>query len=179
MSKLNVGASEFVPGRPFRYAPQQAPPPPTLQPVEREEQDEAPPPAPTITLNIGGSKPPPPPPADVSDPEKDLQRVEQPPAPPSAAATAAAVAKPSAPASTATPSAPSKTFSTEKAKTDAAAIQQHVHTIADQETLKDLFGDSKVVQDSICAVTNNFHSKATSQYRFHRSCRCREKHDGR
>jgi len=39
--------------------------------------------------------------------------------------------------------APSKSFTLEKSKTDTSAIVQEVHKVADQELLKDLFGDVK------------------------------------
>ena len=138
MSKLNIGASEFVPGR-FRFAQPQAPlqpPPPDMQPIERPTQTEAPAKPPTISLNIGGSKPAPPP-AVKAEPEA-------PPAQAPAAAPVAPKPTPAAPTqSKPVPAAaqPSKTFTTERSKADAAALQQEVHTIVDQDTLKDLYGD--------------------------------------
>ncbi|PPQ63860.1 hypothetical protein CVT24_009486 [Panaeolus cyanescens] len=132
MSKLNPGASSFVPGR--WAAPQQpaAPPQPQLIPVERPEQTEAPRPAPTISIG-GSAAPPPPPPAP--EPVADV-------APP-AAAPAPAASKAAKPAAAAASTGPSKTFSMEKSKTDTTAIAQEVKNLADQATLEDLFGNQK------------------------------------
>ncbi|KAH8105024.1 eukaryotic polypeptide chain release factor 3 [Phellopilus nigrolimitatus] len=128
MSRLNIGANEFVPGK-FRPPVRSAEPPPA--PIERPEQSVAPAPPPTITLNIGGSKPTPtasapaPEPAPVAAPAP-VPVAAQPPAPKPTPSTPAKVPSASTPAATG-----SKTFST-----DAQAV-------ADQETLKDLFGDVK------------------------------------
>ncbi|KAI5118780.1 hypothetical protein M0805_005661 [Coniferiporia weirii] len=142
MSRLNIGASEFVPGQ-FRYAAPAQPAQPLPPPIERPEQTEAPPPPPTITLNIGGSKPTPPPPAPVPAPERVPAKAAVPSAanPPAPKPAQAAPSKASAPSSAA--GAGSKTFTTERAKTDAHQIIQDVHSVVDQETLKDLFGDVK------------------------------------
>ncbi|KAG6817463.1 translation termination factor GTPase eRF3 [Tephrocybe sp. NHM501043] len=133
MSKLNAGAFEFVPGRSFSLPPKPAanPAPP---PVERSEQTEAPRPAPTISLNIGGAKPtlPASVPAPVSQPEKGEVKPSASPSP-----APASVSKPS------TPAPVSKTFSTQKAKTDTAAVAQEVKAVADQAVLEDLYGDVK------------------------------------
>lgn len=134
MSKLNFGAAEFVPGK-FRLGSQQPPP----APIERPEQSEAPAPPPTITLNIGGSKPTPPPSVAAPTPEKSATPASTAAPSPSPAATPAPAS--SSTKSTAKPG--SKTFSTERAKTDATGVAQDVHAAADQETLKDLFGDIK------------------------------------
>lgn len=138
MSKLNIGASEFVPGRFRTFVPQAPlqPPPPDMQPIERPEQTEAPAKPPTISLSIGGSKPAPPPAAKLEP--------VVPPAKVPVAAPTAPVATPAQPKATvAQPAAAqgSKTFTTERAKTDATAVHQEVHSIVDQETLKDLYGD--------------------------------------
>lgn len=141
MSKLNIGASEFVPGRFRTFVPQAPlqPPPPGMQPIERPEQTEAPAKAPTISLSIGGSKPAAPPVAKL-EPEVI-------PAKASVAATApkptpaAAPAQPKITVAQPTAAQGSKTFTTERAKTDATAVHQEVHSIVDQETLKDLYGE--------------------------------------
>ncbi|KAF9259486.1 hypothetical protein L218DRAFT_963518 [Marasmius fiardii PR-910] len=146
MSKLNAGAFEFVPGRPF-VAPQQSQKPPP--PIERPEPTEAPRPPPTISLNIGGSKPP----------QKPIQRLEaqEAPAPPPTISLSIGGSKPATPQPTAAPSsqsqsqaktkadssAPSKTFSLEKSKTDTTSVTKEVHTVADQATVEDLFGKIK------------------------------------
>ncbi|OJA14671.1 hypothetical protein AZE42_02400 [Rhizopogon vesiculosus] len=147
MSKLNAGAFEFVPGRAFAVPQnlQQQPQQPPKPPIERPSQSEAPPPAPTITLNIGTSTPPAAPkptpaptkvtpapakvtPAPTPQPKSSL--------PPSVAA--------STPASQSSSPAPTnKVYSTERAKTDTSSIAKEVQSVADQEVLKDLFGDVK------------------------------------
>ncbi|KZT24539.1 hypothetical protein NEOLEDRAFT_1170090 [Neolentinus lepideus HHB14362 ss-1] len=162
MSKLNVNAFEFVPGKAFRVPGQQPPP----APLERPTPTEAPPPPPTISLNIGGSRLPAtaqpverPPPAQAPAPTISLNIGGSKPSSgnatpiPPAPATATQPPKPTAPAASSTaqssssrsspaPSS-SKTFTTERAKTDTSAVIQDVHTAADSETLKDLFGDVK------------------------------------
>ncbi|KAG6854761.1 translation termination factor GTPase eRF3 [Blastosporella zonata] len=133
MSKLNAGAFEFVPGRGFSVPkpPVQQPPPP----VDRPEQTEAPRPAPTISLNIGGPKPitSPPAPTPVPQPPKEEPKPSAAPSP-----SPASISKPSTPAP-----APSKTFSTQKSKTDTAAIAQEVKILADKAVLDDLYGNVK------------------------------------
>ncbi|KAF8843138.1 hypothetical protein BDN67DRAFT_964780 [Paxillus ammoniavirescens] len=132
MSKLNAGAFEFVPGRPFAPPQQFVQTPPA--PVERPPQTAAPPPPSTVSINIGGSKPK----ASI-------------PAPPAASPAAAfpstlVTPEPSRPASHSSSPAPpvsKKIFSTEKSKTDTSAIAREVQAAADQEVLKDLFGDIK------------------------------------
>jgi len=121
MSRLNAGAYEFVPGRGF-VAPQPKPTPPP-EPVDRPEQTEAPAPPPTISLSIGPKITPsaPIPPTQAVTPKPAVHKV---------------VPKSDSPA-------PSKTFSTEKAKTDTAAVAQEVQTVADQSILEDLYGDVK------------------------------------
>lgn len=183
MSRLNIGASEFVPGRAFRI-PQPQPPPPALRPVERPEQTEAPAPPPTITLNIGRPKAPSPPPPD-SDPDDDSSWSSAPtpaatPVPAQAPAAVAAVAPSVSKTSSAAPSpAPaSKIFSTDRAKTDAAAIVQHVHAIADHETLKDLYGDGMWIRRFVFLPGLILRSQATFEYRVHRTCRCGKEYDG-
>ena len=146
MSKLNAGAFEFVPGRPF--APHQPgagqPPPPA--PIERAPQTETPAPPPTITLNIGGSKPSttnasaPAPAPSVPTSSTVIPAV-------SAASTPAQSHQASKSASPAPP-AHNKVFSTAKSKTDTSSISREVQAVADQEVLKDLFGDSEFCQHS-------------------------------
>ncbi|KAG6896933.1 translation termination factor GTPase eRF3 [Termitomyces sp. T32_za158] len=135
MSKLNAGAFEFVPGKRFTIPQEQSIPPP---PVDRPEQTEAPPPPPTISLNIGGAKPAPPPPAPLAaTPEPSKNEVKNP----------IVSASSPAPATTSKPSTPtpalSKTFSTQKSKTDTAAIAKEVEAVADQAVLDDLYGQVK------------------------------------
>ncbi|KAG6337345.1 hypothetical protein ID866_1718, partial [Astraeus odoratus] len=143
MSKLNAGAFEFVPGRAFVFAQQgagQVPEPPP--PIERPPQTEAPAPPPTITLNIGGSKPP------TTSAGTPAPAAPAPPAAvarPSVASTGTTPAQPhpvSKPASS-TPQTSNKVFTTAKAKTDTSSIVQEVRAVADQEVLKDLYGDVK------------------------------------
>ncbi|KIK95640.1 hypothetical protein PAXRUDRAFT_826797 [Paxillus rubicundulus Ve08.2h10] len=132
MSKLNAGAFEFVPGRPFAQAQQPVQTP--LAPMEHPPQTAAPPPPSTISINIGGSKP--------KAPIPTLPAVSPAAAPPSTIATP----EPSRPASHSSSPAPpvsKKIFSTEKSKTDTSAIAREVQAAADQEVLKDLFGEVK------------------------------------
>ncbi|KDQ64468.1 hypothetical protein JAAARDRAFT_28098 [Jaapia argillacea MUCL 33604] len=170
MSKLNKNAFEFVPGRAFRVPQPGGTITPPPQPIERPQQTEAPAPAPTISLNIGGSRPPPPaqpverlPPAEAPAPPPTISlniggaKPAPAPAPiapspipavavasqPSQTQTSRSSAAASTSASPAPSTASSKTFTTEKAKTDTTAIAQEVQNLADQETLKDLFGDTK------------------------------------
>ncbi|KAG6900950.1 translation termination factor GTPase eRF3 [Termitomyces sp. T159_Od127] len=131
MSRLNAGAFEFVPGRRFAVPQEQPTPPP---PVDRPEQTEAPPPPPTISLNIGGAKPTPAP-ATVTEPPKTEAKK---PIVPASTSTPPTTSKSSTP----TP-APSKTFSTQKSKTDTAAIAKEVEAAADQAVLDDLYGQVK------------------------------------
>ena len=158
MSKLNATAYEFVPGKRFgaqqqQPQPQQPPPPPFSRP---EEPDVAPPPPPTISLNIGGSKPSPAaPPAAASrhsEPARAAQVVPPPAAkPPTQQVKAAPTSSSSTPTQTpgaASPAPQSKTFTMGRAKTDTAAIAQEVATVADQEVLEDLFGDSALLLNS-------------------------------
>ncbi|OCH90955.1 hypothetical protein OBBRIDRAFT_776008 [Obba rivulosa] len=146
MSKLNANAFSFVPGQGFR-APSQpvAPAQPPPAPIERPPQTEAPAPAPTISLNIGGSKPAPTP--SVPAPAPAAAPAPAPQAPkPAAAPPPHAASPPSKPATTVTAaqSTPStKTFTTEKVKTDTAAIAQEVRAVADDTTLQDLYGHVK------------------------------------
>jgi peptide chain release factor subunit 3 len=93
MSRLNVNAFEFVPGRGFgNFKPpgqpaSAPPPPPPAEPIEREEQEEAPRPPPTISLNIGGAPRPPPAQAPAPAPTISLNiGGSKPPAPAVAAA---------------------------------------------------------------------------------------------
>ncbi|KAF9649369.1 hypothetical protein BDM02DRAFT_3142842 [Thelephora ganbajun] len=142
MSKLNAGAFEFVPGKSFKVPTQ-----PTPEPAPQLAQPPLPPlenlgPPQTISLNIGGSKPTPPPTPPIS---------QQPQLPPPKPQTPTPKSNSSPTPTTATTRLPppssnttsSKTFTLEKAKTDIAAITNELHTVADQDTLKDLFGDVK------------------------------------
>lgn len=135
MSKLNSNAFEFVPGR--RLAPVQAPPPPA--PVERPPPPDVVVPPPTISLNIGGSRPTLPPAAPVAAPPPQVST----PKPTVPAPAPALTPSSKGPSQSASP-APSKSFTLEKAKTDTNAIVSEVHKVADQELLKDLFGDGMV-----------------------------------
>lgn len=149
MSRLNASAFEFVPGKGFSNP--QKPPQPPPAPLERPEQTEAPRPPPTISLNIGGSKPtgeaPVPAPARAPVPVVS-------PAPILAAQVAAkstpnssqpATPKPHTTVKAEIAGASSKTFTTEKAKTDAAAVAQDVKSAADQAVLEDLYGNSPLI----------------------------------
>lgn len=153
---LNPGAFAFVPGRGFgRLPPQQQPqqqPQYPAQPVEPLEQTTAPPPPPTISLNIGrpAANAPPPAPAPTISLNIGGAKPQTTPAPPP---VATAPAKPAA--ATADPvasSAATKTtafnFSAEKAKTDADAILQEQLTVADEDTLKDLYGEKEDIVDT-------------------------------
>ncbi|KAF9451695.1 eukaryotic polypeptide chain release factor 3 [Macrolepiota fuliginosa MF-IS2] len=143
MSRLNASAYEFVPGRGFVASqPQQPQQPP---PLERPEQTEAPRPPPTISLNIGGSKPPTPATPTLAP------RLAAPTPSPAALTPAKSTPQSSKPATpkpqttikAETAGASSKTFTSEKAKTDAAAIAQDVKNAADQAVLEDLYGNFK------------------------------------
>jgi len=133
MSKLNAGAFEFVPGRAFvlpQNIQQQQQPQPTMPPIERPPQAEAPPPAPTITLNIGASTP-----SAVPTSKSAPTPQPKPSLPPSVPASAQA-------SHSSSPAPPTnKIYSTERAKTDISSIVKEVQAAADQEVLKDLFGD--------------------------------------
>jgi hypothetical protein len=141
MSNLNPGAFAFVPGQAFRIprpAAPAAPAAPPPAPIERPEQTETPRPAPTISLNIGGARAtPPPPPAAAPAP---LSEQAQAPAP--------AAAQPPPPAAKDTaPSRPKDKFdfTASKAKTNADALLKEAQTLVDEDTLKDLYGDSAAV----------------------------------
>ena len=165
MSKLNPGAFTFVPGQRFGNAPQQPaqPPPP---PIERPEQTEAPKPAPTISLNIGGSSAPPAPQPQPAAPSQTEAKQEQKPPKPEAKPAAPKTQKADQPAS-------SKTFTTERAKTDAATVAQDVKAAADQQVLEDLFGTRK---HFIRSCTFDFPDKVVPssqgalEYRLYRPC---------
>ena len=158
MSRLNASAFEFVPGKRFgpgSAAAQQQPQAPPQPAFVRPEEPEAPPaPPPTINLNIGGAKPvPAPPPPSVHNPVPAHAPSATPPSsakpqpqqakasgPPSSSSTPSRTPGNASPAPASAPS--SKTFTMGRAKTDTAAIAQEVATVADQEVLEDLFGDS-------------------------------------
>lgn len=146
MSKLNANAFSFVPGQAFKVPPAPAP-----APVDRTTPLEAPTPAPTISLNIGGSKPtppatPPPVPKPQSQPARiPPTRVQTPPVSQAPSATQS-TAKSTASTSSSSPApAPSTTFSLGRAKTDTNSITQEVHAVADESTLKDLFGNGALI----------------------------------
>jgi peptide chain release factor subunit 3 len=128
MNRLNPGAFEFIPGKGFRLPDQPDQQPQTLQPIERPEQTEAPPPPPTISLTIGGQKSLP---SSLSSSSTPSPSTKHP--------SAKIQPKPAPPTQSSTP--PSKTFSTERAKTDTAAVALEVQTVADREVLEDLYGD--------------------------------------
>lgn len=155
MSGLNYKAVEFVPGQ-FKYTPPAAAaPPPPPEPVARPELAEAPPPPPTITLNIGGSKPVQPPPPSNNVPSHPPPAVSQPSATskPAAAPAPAAQATPkpksTAASGTSTPTTQNKTYTMERARTDADGVLHDAKAAADQDTLKDLFGDGAYAMQSI------------------------------
>ncbi|CAE6471626.1 unnamed protein product [Rhizoctonia solani] len=140
MSGLNPGAFEFVPGQAFRFKPPQQPatppgaqPTPPPAPIERPEPTEAPRPAPTISLSIGGSKPTPPPAA--------------------ATPVAAQEQKPAAEVKSAPPPVKQKdaarpkdkfNFTADKSKTTVEAVVEEQKNLVDEDTLKDLYGDTTI-----------------------------------
>ncbi|KAF8913869.1 eukaryotic polypeptide chain release factor 3 [Gymnopilus junonius] len=127
MSKLNPGAFSFVPAQRFALPQQPSQPPAPL--IERPEPAEAPKPAPTISLNIGGTSTPPTPRPQAPAPSQSEPKQEP---------------KPSAPKpSKSEQPASSKTFTTERAKTDANTVALDVKAAADQQVLEDLFGNLK------------------------------------
>ena len=131
MSGFNINAKEFVPsfGKPPAFI--------------REEATEAPRPPPTLSI---GKPTPPPQPAQTHEMEAPAVIVPNPVVVPVASTPPPAAApKAAPPKASAVPSAPTgtKTFTTEKAKTDSNKVHDDVKAVADQETLKDLFGDSK------------------------------------
>lgn len=137
MSKLSASAFEFVPGKGLVQTQ------PSLRaPIERPEQTEAPPPPPTISLSIGGSKPPPPaqappttnPPTATQTPPASTPQTSKPATP-----------KPQTTIKVEQAGTSSKTFTTEKAKTDALTIAQDVKDAADRAVLEDLYGDGASV----------------------------------
>ena len=136
MSKLNAGAFEFVPGRTFalpqnlQQPPQQLPKPP----IERPPQSEAPPPPATITLNIGTSTPPAAEKSTPAAPKPALANIK------SSLPHSVSASVPSSQSSSPAPPT-NKVYSTERAKTDTSSIAKEVQAVADQEVLKDLFGD--------------------------------------
>ncbi|KAG9104742.1 translation termination factor GTPase eRF3 [Ceratobasidium sp. 370] len=136
MSGLNPGAFEFIPGQAFRLPRPPAPAAPPPAPVERPEPTEAPKPAPTISLNIGGTRSPAPPTVV--------------PAPAPAEAPAPVSAQTPAPA----PPAPARAkdkfdYTAAKAKTNADAVLQETQALVDEDTLKDLYGDSAAVDPNV------------------------------
>ncbi|KAG8710966.1 translation termination factor GTPase eRF3 [Ceratobasidium sp. 394] len=140
MSGLNPGAFEFVPGQAFRRMPRPAAPAtPPPAPIERPEQAEAPKPAPTISLNIGGARPPAPPavaPVPVST-EAPVPAPATNPAPPAAKEPAPARPK------------DKFDFTAAKSKTNADAVLQETQALVDEDTLKDLYGDSAAIDPNV------------------------------
>jgi peptide chain release factor subunit 3 len=140
MSNLNPTAFSFVPGQVFMRNLQQQPPQnsatPPLAPIERPPQTEAPAPPPTIKLNIGGSTPTPPAPLPQSP--------STPNKPPTPSVSKSSSIAPS-PAPPATKPTKNFNFSLEKSKTDSDAILQEANAVADDEILKDLYGDKNQV----------------------------------
>ena len=143
MSKLNAGAFAFVPGRSLK-TPTQPSPEPAPQPVKPPlpSLDDLGPPQ-TISLNIGGSKPIPsatPPVPQQSQPQNlPPPKAQTPtPKPDASPAQTTTTVKLQPPGSDVTSS---KTFTLEKAKTDTTAISNELNAVADQDTLKELFGD--------------------------------------
>ena len=149
--RLNAGAFEFVPGKSFKVPvqPSPEPAPQPAQPSLPSLNNQGPPQ--TISLNIGGSKPTPP----ATPPVPQQPQPQQPPPPKSQTPTQKPVASP-APTTTTSKLPPpssnatsSKTFTLEKAKTDTTAIANELHSVADQDTLKDLFGDGVSGRESL------------------------------
>lgn len=198
MSKLNANAFSFVPGQ-FRLPQQQPqqpaqPPPP---PIERPPQTEAPAPPPTISLNIGGAKPAPPPAAAPSQPATISLNIggSKPVTPaPSAPAPARAPPKVDAPApepvkatpgpaASASNAAGSKSFTLERAKTDSNAIAHEVRNVADDEVLKDLYGNGECCPRYTRHLSSEHDlppiSQGAPKHRLHWSRRCGEEHHGR
>jgi len=122
MSKLNFKAAEFVPGQ-FKYTPPAAAASPPPEPALPPPSDDAP---------VG----PPPAASQPSAPSKHV-------ASPAPATLAAPKPKSAATSGTSTPTSQKKTFTMERAKTDADGVLLDVKVAADQDTLKDLFGDMK------------------------------------
>lgn len=118
------------------------------------KKDADPAPSKTIKLNIGGS----------SAPSKAQEEKSAPASTAPASSTALAAAKSSAPSvptsapstapatGTNTPSIVSKAkdfnFTSDKAKTTADAVLKDTLAVADQETLKDLYGDGDMVDSN-------------------------------
>ncbi|QRW05061.1 Elongation factor Tu GTP binding domain [Ceratobasidium sp. AG-Ba] len=143
MSGLNPGAFEFVPGQAFRLpraaAPSATPPP---APLERPEPAEAPKPAPTISLNIGGARPP--------APEATAPAAAPAPVSSQAPESAAPVPKPAAAKEPATTRGKDKfDFTASKAKTNVDAVAEETKALVDEDTLKDLYGDSAAVDPNV------------------------------
>lgn len=142
---------------------------PALAPEKKEEK----PAATTIKLNIGGGSKT----SGTATPPQ-LPTVNENKASDSTAAATAAGKKSAA-----------LNFSVEKAKNDADAIAEEHARVADEETLKDLYGEREKAEDEngqyhqtfrLCLPpTKSIRSQAASQYCFHWSCRCRQVHDGR
>ncbi|KAF8604971.1 eukaryotic polypeptide chain release factor 3 [Ceratobasidium sp. AG-I] len=153
MSGLNPGAFAFVPGQAFRIPrPAAQTPPPPAQPVERPEQTEAPRPAPTISLNIGGARPPPVP-AAAPTPPPAAAPVPAPVAPAQAQAPVPAPSAQPAPAPAKEAAAPRPkekfNFTADKAKTNVDAVLKDAQENVDEDTLKDLYGDSAAVDPNV------------------------------
>lgn len=179
MSGLNYKAAEFVPGQ-FKYTPPAAaaPPPPPPEPVARPELAEAPPPPPTITLNIGGSKPAQPPPSNNAPAPASSQPSA--PSKPTPAAQAAPKPKSTAASGTSTPTTQNKTYTMERAKTDADGVLHDAKAAADQDTLKDLFGDRAYAKQwTFMRHIIFLFSEAASEHCVHWTRRCRKEYDGR
>ncbi|QRV76157.1 Elongation factor Tu GTP binding domain [Ceratobasidium sp. AG-Ba] len=143
MSGLNPGAFEFVPGQAFRLpraaAPSATPPP---APLERPEPAEAPKPAPTISLNIGGARPP--------APEATAPAAAPAPVSSQAPESAAPVPKPAAAKEPATTRGKDKfDFTASKSKTNVDAVAEETKALVDEDTLKDLYGDSAAVDPNV------------------------------
>jgi len=154
MTGLNPGAFEFVPGQAFRIPrPAAQAPPPPAQPIERPEQTEAPRPAPTISLNIGGARPPPAPAAAPTPPPPVAAPVPAPVVPAQAQASIPAVPAQAAPVparEAASPRPKEKfNFTADKAKTNVDAVLKDAQENVDEETLKDLYGDSAAVDPNV------------------------------
>lgn len=191
MSGLNPGAFEFVPGQAFRIPrpATQTPPPRPAQPIERPEQTEAPRPAPTISLNIGGGRTTPAP-AAAPTPPPAAAPVPAPVAPAQAQAPvpAPAPAPPAAKEADAPRPKEKFNFTADKAKTNVDAVLKEAEEHVDEETLKDLYGDSAAVDpNGMCKLKLSIYllliamlisSETTLEHCIYRPCRRGQVHYG-
>lgn len=121
MSNLNPGAFEFVPGKGFALP----------QRVQRQDPPQPTPVPATVSINIGAQSP------SVAAP--NLQQTPSRPSQPVAAQQPAP--KPKSSTVKPTTAGSSRTFTTDKAKSDTSSVAKEVKAVADDEVLKDLYGD--------------------------------------